>query len=205
MSNPDVPTQLLPPDYPGLAGWLEQVYAGDVQAARVFCDWLIDQGVGDDDVLDARTLLGPEVLREEFIRARGYFVAPDGAARLLRALGMGSTRAQLARSAVCHNFYREFFPASWALTPRGRMDECRRKEEQRRHQNNTFCDMIDNDGLRKQAADDAGEYIRLKLREDGFARRVIEPTDVGPQDLERLYWTDRPVRIIDTEPENRND
>ena len=71
--------------------------------------------------------------------------------------------------------------------------------DQIRVQNNTFCDMIDNDGLRKQAADDAGEYIRLKLREEGFSRKILEPTDVGPNDLERQYWTDKPVMVFDKE------
>jgi hypothetical protein len=64
--------------------------------------------------------------------------------------------------------------------------------------NQTFCDMIENDGMRKRAADDASDYIRLKLREEGFSRKILEPVEVG-NDFDRAVWTDKPIKIYDRE------
>lgn len=65
--------------------------------------------------------------------------------------------------------------------------------------NETFCDMIENPGLVKQAQEDASDYIREKLREEGFSRKIIEPTEVNTSDIVRQVWTDKPVLIFDKE------
>lgn len=66
------------------------------------------------------------------------------------------------------------------------------------YMNETFIDMVENDGMRKRAQDDASDYIRLKLREEGFSRKIIEPVDVG-NDFDRALWTDKPIKIYDKE------
>lgn len=65
-------------------------------------------------------------------------------------------------------------------------------------QNAAFCDMVDSDGMRKQAADDASDYIRLKLREGGFSRKIIDPMEVG-NDIDQAVWTDKPIKIFQKE------
>lgn len=66
-----------------------------------------------------------------------------------------------------------------------------------KYQNETYCDMLDS-GLTKQAADEASDYVRLKLREAGFARKIIDPVEVG-DDVDRAVWTDKPIKIYDKE------
>lgn len=69
-----------------------------------------------------------------------------------------------------------------------------------RLRNESYCDMLDSDGgLRKQATDDASDFIRLKLREEGFSRKIIEPENVGPNDIVEQIWTDKPVLIFQKE------
>jgi len=72
-------------------------------------------------------------------------------------------------------------------------------EIQVKQNNNTFLDMLESSAFNKQAADDASDYIRLKLREEGFARKIIEPTEVSSQDLDEQVWTDKPVKIYQKE------
>ena len=66
--------------------------------------------------------------------------------------------------------------------------------------NNQYVDMLDAGGsLLKSAADDSSDYVRLKLREEGFSRKIIDPQDVGPNDFDRAVWTDKPILIFDKE------
>jgi len=68
-----------------------------------------------------------------------------------------------------------------------------------RVQNESFCDMLDSDGFRKQAEAEASDYVRLKLREEGFSRKIIEPQDVTAGDIVPQLWTDKPVLIFSKE------
>jgi hypothetical protein len=64
--------------------------------------------------------------------------------------------------------------------------------------NNTYLDLLDSPGMSKQAADDTSEYIRYKVREAGFTRKIIPPTENVPS-FERQIFTDKPVVIYDKE------
>lgn len=67
-------------------------------------------------------------------------------------------------------------------------------------QNANFCDMLDSDGaMRKQAADDASDFIRLKLREAGFTRKILEPKEIAPSEYDQAVWTDKPIKIYPKE------
>lgn len=67
-------------------------------------------------------------------------------------------------------------------------------------QNANFCDMLDSDGaMRKQAADDASDFIRLKLREEGFTRKILEPKEINPSEYDQAVWTDKPIKIYPKE------
>lgn len=65
--------------------------------------------------------------------------------------------------------------------------------------NDVVLDMLENPGLQKQAADDASDYVRLKLREEGFSRKILEPTEVGATDVDQQVDTDKPVKIYQKE------
>lgn len=54
--------------------------------------------------------------------------------------------------------------------------------------------------LRKQAQEGVEDYLRIRLYEDGFARRIQPPVKVEPADLDRQVDTDKPVIILDKEP-----
>lgn len=54
--------------------------------------------------------------------------------------------------------------------------------------------------LQKEAAGEVSSYLRMKIREDGFARKIIEPVTVTPADFDRQVDTPKPVIIKDMEP-----
>lgn len=65
--------------------------------------------------------------------------------------------------------------------------------------NQTFLDMLDTGGgTAKQAADDSSDYIRYKVREAGFTRKILPPSENTPN-FERQLYTDKPVVIYDKE------
>lgn len=56
--------------------------------------------------------------------------------------------------------------------------------------------------LEKQAEDTVNEFTRTKVREDGFYRRIMPPTPIGNDELDRQVDTDKPVKIVDKEPDS---
>lgn len=56
--------------------------------------------------------------------------------------------------------------------------------------------------LEKQASDAVQDFTRTKMREDGFYRRIMPPTPVTNEDLDRQVDTDKPVIIVDKEPDS---
>lgn len=65
--------------------------------------------------------------------------------------------------------------------------------------NDAFFNSVDR-GLEKQAQDAVNEYIRVRMREDGFTRRIIPPVQITNDELDRQVDTDKPVKIVDKEP-----
>jgi len=57
-----------------------------------------------------------------------------------------------------------------------------------------------NEALRKQAQEGVDSWLRLKVREDGFARKILPPVPVTPADLDRQVDTPKPVIVKDMEP-----
>ncbi len=70
--------------------------------------------------------------------------------------------------------------------------------------NNTFVDkfMSNDDQQVKQAQDAVNDFIRVRMREDGFLRRIIPPVQITNDELDRQVDTDKPVKIVDKEPES---
>jgi hypothetical protein len=60
----------------------------------------------------------------------------------------------------------------------------------------------DNEGLRKEAQDAINDYTRVKMREDGFYRRILPPVQITNDQLDRQVDTDKPVKVVDKEPDS---
>jgi hypothetical protein len=60
--------------------------------------------------------------------------------------------------------------------------------------------LSDDSVIRKEAQEGVEDYLRIRLYEDGFARRIQPPTKVEPSDLDRQVDTEKPVIILDKEP-----
>ncbi len=54
--------------------------------------------------------------------------------------------------------------------------------------------------MRKEAQESTSDYLRLRLREDGFARKFFNPATITPADLDRQVDTQKPVIVRDMEP-----
>ena len=65
--------------------------------------------------------------------------------------------------------------------------------------NNAFVGMLEQ-GMEKQAQDAVNDYIRVRMREDGFHRRIIPPVQITNDELDRHVDTDKPVKVVDKEP-----
>ena len=66
--------------------------------------------------------------------------------------------------------------------------------------NQSFLDKIDN-GMVKQAEVAISAFTRQKLREDGFARKVFQPTPITAAELDRQL-TEEPTVIVEKEPDS---
>jgi len=55
-------------------------------------------------------------------------------------------------------------------------------------------------GIRKQAEDKVSSYLRVRQREEGFARKFYDVCDVTPSDLDKQVDTPLPVIVKDMEP-----
>lgn len=65
-----------------------------------------------------------------------------------------------------------------------------------------FWDHIssDNPSIVKNAEDAVNAFIRVKMREDGFWRKIIPPIPISNDDLDRQVDTDKPTIVLDKEP-----
>jgi len=67
--------------------------------------------------------------------------------------------------------------------------------------NNAFVGMLEQ-GMEKQAQDAVNDYIRVRMREDGFHRRILPPVQITNDELDRQVDTDKPVKVVDKEPQS---
>ena len=54
----------------------------------------------------------------------------------------------------------------------------------------------------KQAYDSVREFTRWKVREDGFQRKILPPMKLENEEIDRLPWTDKPIKVVDFEPDS---
>jgi len=58
------------------------------------------------------------------------------------------------------------------------------------------------EGRVKEAQDEGSRFIRSKLRQESFAREIIEPVEIGADEIDRDENTDQPKKIIEKEPDS---
>jgi hypothetical protein len=68
--------------------------------------------------------------------------------------------------------------------------------------NDAFFEQLETPGLEKQAIDAVNDFTRTKMREDGFYRRIMPPLEISNDELDRQVDTDKPVKIVDKEPDS---
>src|SRR3954465_5049474 len=56
--------------------------------------------------------------------------------------------------------------------------------------------------MEKQAIDAVNDFTRTKMREDGFYRRIMPPIPITNDQLDRATHTDKPIKIVDKEPDS---
>lgn len=66
--------------------------------------------------------------------------------------------------------------------------------------NQSFLDKIDQ-GMEKEAGAAMSAFVRQKLREDGFTRKILQPVNVTVSDLDRQL-TEEPTIIVEKEPDS---
>lgn len=68
--------------------------------------------------------------------------------------------------------------------------------------NETLLEYLHTPGLEKRAIDAVNDYTRTKMREDGFYRKIIPPIQISNDELDRQVDTDKPVKVVDKEPDS---
>lgn len=56
--------------------------------------------------------------------------------------------------------------------------------------------------MEKEAIDAVNDFTRIKMREDGFFRRIMPPIPITNDELDRQVSTDKPVKVVDKEPDS---
>jgi len=68
--------------------------------------------------------------------------------------------------------------------------------------NEELFERLSTPGMEKQAIDAVNDFTRTKMREDGFYRRVLPPLQISNDELDRQVDTDKPVKVVDKEPDS---
>lgn len=70
--------------------------------------------------------------------------------------------------------------------------------------NQNFLDHLlsDNPQLFKEARDGLNDYTRTRVREVGFTRQILPPLNVPSDELTMLVDTDKPMKVLEKEPES---
>lgn len=71
-----------------------------------------------------------------------------------------------------------------------------------RQLNETLFGHLSTPGMEKIAIDAVNDFTRTKMREDGFYRRILPPVQISNDELDRQVDTDKPVKVVDKEPDS---
>lgn len=67
--------------------------------------------------------------------------------------------------------------------------------------NKVFFEWLGDSTMEKKAADAMNDFTRTRIREDSFQERIMPSTTLSDGEIDRVYWTDKPVKIVDKEPD----
>lgn len=67
--------------------------------------------------------------------------------------------------------------------------------------NSNFVKKIEQ-GRVKEAEDEGSRFIRSRMRQDSFAREILNPVEISADELDRDVDTDQPKKIIEKEPDS---
>ena len=67
--------------------------------------------------------------------------------------------------------------------------------------NQSFVRKLD-EGRVIEASAEGSRFIRSKLRESSFCRQILEPQEIGADEIDRDEHTDQPKKIIEKEPDS---
>jgi hypothetical protein len=56
--------------------------------------------------------------------------------------------------------------------------------------------------MEKEAIDAVNDFTRIKMREEGFFRKIMPPLSLSNDELDRQVDTDKPVKVVDKEPDS---
>lgn len=84
------------------------------------------------------------------------------------------------------------------------MSTCNVTQEESKLINETLFEKLASGdyNLQKEAIDAVNDFTRIKMREDGFFRRIMPPLPISNDELDRTVVTDKPVKIVDKEPDS---
>lgn len=68
--------------------------------------------------------------------------------------------------------------------------------------NDTLFEQLSTPGMEKTAIDAVNDFTRIRMREDGFYRRILPPLQITNDELDRQVDTDKPVKVVDKEPDS---
>ncbi len=68
--------------------------------------------------------------------------------------------------------------------------------------NETLFENLQTPGMEKTAIDAVNDFTRTKMREDGFYRKILPAVQISNDELDRQVDTDKPVKVVDKEPDS---
>lgn len=75
-------------------------------------------------------------------------------------------------------------------------------DEKTRMMNETLFESLRVPGMEKKAIDAVNDFVRYRVREDGFLRKELPPIKIGNDELDRRLESDKPYKIVDREPDS---
>jgi hypothetical protein len=84
------------------------------------------------------------------------------------------------------------------------MSTCNFSQEDSKLLNETLFEKLSSRDpvMEKEAIDAVNDFTRIKMREDGFFRRIMPPLPITNDELDRQVGTDKPVKVVDKEPDS---
>ena len=93
---------------------------------------------------------------------------------------------------IPNDYKTEFFAYQTQGAAIGHMPS-RAKFDEAKALNETLFEQLSKPGVEKELVDAVNDFTRIKMREDGFYRRIMPPIKISNHELDRSVPTDKPV------------